>query len=436
MFWLILCYFLHATGELCLSPIGLSMITKLSPKGVTGILMGTWFLAYSFAQYVAALIAQLTGVKASGALAAALPEPTATVMIYGTVFWLHRLGSARGRRALGFGLTAHRAAHAWCALVRFPGCFAQIRSLGYSNTPTALARRLVAADFCAPPRSANLGRIADVHETRFCLAKVSARLRAHVGTFPPDLPDLADLPEVEPLDPEPVAVAIETARALFRTGDQWEALRWLRRAAERAEEFGRRLTRVELGAQRGGPEHRAAKHPSAADIAVVRASARAATAGICASAGAATAGIGASAGAATAGIGASARATATSATTAAGASCDAAASNATPRGTKPWCFRHTTTSVTRPKSTPPRTCSARHCSRVCKSPTCLRPRKCRRARSRCRRLRRANRPFPTAQFTRVVEIQAARGASSRARGRDSRPREPGHLARPSAAGRQ
>ena len=86
MFWLILCYFLHATGELCLSPIGLSMITKLAPKGVTGILMGTWFLAYSFAQYVASLIAQLTGVKANGAAIASLPKASDTVMVYGTVF--------------------------------------------------------------------------------------------------------------------------------------------------------------------------------------------------------------------------------------------------------------------------------------------------------------------------------------------------------------
>ena len=86
MFWLILGYFLHATGELCLSPIGLSMITKLSPKGVTGILMGTWFLGYSFAQYVAALIAQLTGVEAGGTAAAGLPKPSETVMVYGSVF--------------------------------------------------------------------------------------------------------------------------------------------------------------------------------------------------------------------------------------------------------------------------------------------------------------------------------------------------------------
>ena len=47
-----------------------------------------------------------------------------------------------------------------------------------------------------------------------------------------------ELPEVESRDPEPVAVAIETARALFRSGERLDALRWLRRAAERAEESG------------------------------------------------------------------------------------------------------------------------------------------------------------------------------------------------------
>ena len=55
-----------------------------------------------------------------------------------------------------------------------------------------------------------------------------------------------DLPEVEPRDPEPVAVAIETARALFRTGERLDALRWLRRAAERAEEAGDDVRSVSL----------------------------------------------------------------------------------------------------------------------------------------------------------------------------------------------
>jgi hypothetical protein len=55
-----------------------------------------------------------------------------------------------------------------------------------------------------------------------------------------------DLPEVEPRDPEAVAVAIQTARALFRTGDRLDALRWLRRAAERAEEAGDDTRAVKL----------------------------------------------------------------------------------------------------------------------------------------------------------------------------------------------
>jgi proton-dependent oligopeptide transporter, POT family len=86
MFWLVLGYFLHSTGELCLSPIGLSMITKLSPKRITGVMMGTWFLSSAFAQYVGAIIAQLTGVKDTGAATRALPKPVDTVMIYGSVF--------------------------------------------------------------------------------------------------------------------------------------------------------------------------------------------------------------------------------------------------------------------------------------------------------------------------------------------------------------
>ena len=87
VFWLVLGYFLHSTGELCLSPIGLSMITKLSPKRVTGIMMGVWFLSSAYAQYVASLIAQLTGVKdGAGGSAGVVPKPVETVMVYGSVF--------------------------------------------------------------------------------------------------------------------------------------------------------------------------------------------------------------------------------------------------------------------------------------------------------------------------------------------------------------
>ncbi|MDA0273236.1 MAG: peptide MFS transporter, partial [Proteobacteria bacterium] len=49
--WLALMYLLHTTGELCLSPVGLSMVTRLSVARVGGMMMGVWFLSSSFAAY-------------------------------------------------------------------------------------------------------------------------------------------------------------------------------------------------------------------------------------------------------------------------------------------------------------------------------------------------------------------------------------------------
>jgi len=54
-------YLLHTTGELFLSPIGLSMVTKLSPKKIAGTAMGAWFLSFAIANYVGGKIASLTG---------------------------------------------------------------------------------------------------------------------------------------------------------------------------------------------------------------------------------------------------------------------------------------------------------------------------------------------------------------------------------------
>ena len=51
--WLIGLYFLQAVGELCLSPVGLSMVTKLSPARVVGLMMGVWFMASALGNYVA-----------------------------------------------------------------------------------------------------------------------------------------------------------------------------------------------------------------------------------------------------------------------------------------------------------------------------------------------------------------------------------------------
>ena len=49
-------YFLATIGELCLSPIGLSAMTKLAPRRMYGVMMGMWFLASAYGQYVAGLL--------------------------------------------------------------------------------------------------------------------------------------------------------------------------------------------------------------------------------------------------------------------------------------------------------------------------------------------------------------------------------------------
>jgi len=61
---LVFLYLLHTTGELFLSPIGLSMITKLAPKEMTGTMMGAWFLSFAFANWFAAILAKATGATA------------------------------------------------------------------------------------------------------------------------------------------------------------------------------------------------------------------------------------------------------------------------------------------------------------------------------------------------------------------------------------
>jgi POT family proton-dependent oligopeptide transporter len=93
--FLALCYLLHTTGELCLSPIGLSMVTKLAAEKETGLAMGGWFLSIAMAQYVAGIIAAVAsggggGHSVEGA-ALNIAQYSAT---YTMLFWL----------GLGFGL--------------------------------------------------------------------------------------------------------------------------------------------------------------------------------------------------------------------------------------------------------------------------------------------------------------------------------------------
>ena len=65
-FWYALGYLLLTTGELCISPIGLSMITKLSPPKFTGMMMGFWFLASALGQHLAGWIGTLMAISEGG----------------------------------------------------------------------------------------------------------------------------------------------------------------------------------------------------------------------------------------------------------------------------------------------------------------------------------------------------------------------------------
>jgi POT family proton-dependent oligopeptide transporter len=51
--WLTVTYLLHTFGELCLSPVGLSAMTKLAPARIAGLMMGVWFLATSVGNFIA-----------------------------------------------------------------------------------------------------------------------------------------------------------------------------------------------------------------------------------------------------------------------------------------------------------------------------------------------------------------------------------------------
>ncbi|MEN9682845.1 MAG: hypothetical protein RLZZ427_596 [Pseudomonadota bacterium] len=66
LWWLAGLYFIHSVAELCISPVGLSMITKLSIARIVGLMMGVWFLSISVAQYVAGVVAQVASVETVG----------------------------------------------------------------------------------------------------------------------------------------------------------------------------------------------------------------------------------------------------------------------------------------------------------------------------------------------------------------------------------
>jgi POT family proton-dependent oligopeptide transporter len=84
-----LLYLLHTTGEMCLSPVGLSEITKLSVPAVVSFMMAVWFLASSIAQFVGGKIAALTGAETVGGQ---VLDPAAA--LHTSLYWFVRIGWA------------------------------------------------------------------------------------------------------------------------------------------------------------------------------------------------------------------------------------------------------------------------------------------------------------------------------------------------------
>jgi POT family proton-dependent oligopeptide transporter len=69
--WLVVVYLLQSFGELCLSPVGLSAVTKLAPARMVGLMMGVWFLSISIGSYIAGRTTELFQGSTPGLLARA-----------------------------------------------------------------------------------------------------------------------------------------------------------------------------------------------------------------------------------------------------------------------------------------------------------------------------------------------------------------------------
>ena len=86
MMWLVALYVIHTCGELCLSPVGLSMVTKLAPAKLMSMLMGVWLAASFFGNlmggYFATLSAKLKSMTTFFAI------PACILMVFGLLVWL------------------------------------------------------------------------------------------------------------------------------------------------------------------------------------------------------------------------------------------------------------------------------------------------------------------------------------------------------------
>ena len=107
--WIVLAYLLHTMGELCLSPIGLSAVTSLSPARIVGFMMGVWFLSSSLAHLLAGVIAQTASVSEEPGT---VIDPVQSLAVYsGTFEFLLYFGCAVGIIVLLLAPLLKRAMH-------------------------------------------------------------------------------------------------------------------------------------------------------------------------------------------------------------------------------------------------------------------------------------------------------------------------------------
>ena len=66
VYFIFLIYWIHTIGELMVSPVGLSVVTKLAPARAVGMTMGAWFLYSGLSNYLAGVIASTTGAETIG----------------------------------------------------------------------------------------------------------------------------------------------------------------------------------------------------------------------------------------------------------------------------------------------------------------------------------------------------------------------------------
>ncbi len=86
LWWVVVSYFLQTMGELFISPVGLSMITKLSPKKMMGLMMGVWFFASALANALAGLIAEWTTIPSGSNDPLITDQPFSHV--FGIIGWV------------------------------------------------------------------------------------------------------------------------------------------------------------------------------------------------------------------------------------------------------------------------------------------------------------------------------------------------------------